>query len=102
MATKTAKATRETTGPQKGGKLIDSEMKAQKRLPRLQTKMLIDNKWVDAAQGTTFATLNPATGEKICDVAEAHVEDVNRAVHAAKKAFPVWSSKTGTIPVHRY
>jgi aldehyde dehydrogenase (NAD+) len=78
-------------------KLFDPEMKipSDKKLPRLQTKMLIDNKWVDAKAGKTFATINPATGEKICDVAEAHVEDVDWAVQAANKAFPNWSKTPG-------
>jgi delta 1-pyrroline-5-carboxylate dehydrogenase len=71
---------------------------SDKKLPRLQTKMLIDNKWVDAKAGKTFATINPATGEKICDVAEAHVEDVDWAVQAANKAFPNWSKTPGNPP----
>ncbi len=33
--------------------------------------------------------------EKICDVAEAHVEDVDWAVQAANKAFPNWSNTPG-------
>ena len=32
--------------------------------------MLIGGKWVDAQSGKTFPTLNPATGETICQVAE--------------------------------
>jgi aldehyde dehydrogenase (NAD+) len=77
------------------GKLFDPEMRIDKQLPGLITKLLINNKWVDAASGKTFATINPATGEKICDVAEAHTEDVNRAVQAAKAAFPKWSKTSG-------
>jgi delta 1-pyrroline-5-carboxylate dehydrogenase len=85
-------------------KLFDPEMKipSDKKLPRLQTKMLIDNKWVDAKAGKTFATINPATGEKICDVAEAHVEDVDWAVQAANKAFPNWSKTPGILPIPTY
>ena len=33
-------------------------------------KILIGGRWVDAASGKTFPTLNPATGETICQVAE--------------------------------
>jgi aldehyde dehydrogenase (NAD+) len=93
MAT-TSKRSQLDTAP-KAGKLIDESMKIDKKLPELQTKMLVDNRWVDAVSGKTFATINPATGEKICDVAEAHGEDVERAVQAAKRAFPSWSHKTG-------
>jgi aldehyde dehydrogenase (NAD+) len=49
--------------------------------------MLIGGKWVDSASGKAFATVNPATGEKICDVAEGDKADVDLAVKAARKAF---------------
>jgi aldehyde dehydrogenase (NAD+) len=52
-----------------------------------QTKMLIDGKWVDAASGKTFETLNPATGKVIADVAEGDKADVDKAVKAARRAF---------------
>ena len=51
------------------------------------TKLLIDNQWTEAASGRTFATINPSTGEEICQVAEAAKEDVDRAVTAARRAF---------------
>jgi aldehyde dehydrogenase (NAD+) len=50
-------------------------------------KMLIDGKWVDAASGKKFETHNPATGELLATVAEGDVEDINRAVAAARRAF---------------
>jgi aldehyde dehydrogenase (NAD+) len=50
-------------------------------------KMLIDGKWVDAASGKKFETLNPATGELLATVAEGDAEDINRAVAAARRAF---------------
>jgi len=51
------------------------------------TRLLINNQWVDSESGRTFATLNPATGEEICQVAEADEPDVNKAVKAARRAF---------------
>jgi aldehyde dehydrogenase (NAD+) len=54
--------------------------------PRV-TQLLIDGKFVNSASGKTFDTFNPATEEKICSVQEAGVEDVERAVKAARKAF---------------
>src|SRR5215470_6778746 len=51
------------------------------------TKLLINNKWTDAASGKTFPTINPATGETIAQVAEADAADVDRAVGAARAAF---------------
>jgi aldehyde dehydrogenase (NAD+) len=49
--------------------------------------LLIGGKWVDAASGKTFPTLDPATGETICNVAEGDAADVDLAVKAARKAF---------------
>src|SRR5438105_1878152 len=57
--------------------------------PKVKTQqpMFIGGKWLDSASGKTFPTLNPATGEKICDVAEGDKADVDKAVTAARKAF---------------
>jgi aldehyde dehydrogenase (NAD+) len=52
-----------------------------------QTKLLINNEWVDPADGKSFETYNPATGEVIGKVAEAGAKDVDRAVKAARKAL---------------
>jgi len=50
-------------------------------------KLIINGEAVDAATGRTFRTMNPATEEAICEVAEAGPEDVDRAVKAARAAF---------------
>jgi len=52
-----------------------------------QTKILIDNKWVESVSGKQFETTNPATGEVLAKVAEADSADVDLAVKAARKAF---------------
>ena len=53
----------------------------------------IDGKFVDAASGKTFESINPATGAVLASVAEGDAEDVNRAVSAARRAFKAghWS-----------
>jgi aldehyde dehydrogenase (NAD+) len=51
------------------------------------TKLLINNRWVPSESGKTFATVNPSTGEEICQIAEADAADVDKAVHAARRAF---------------
>ena len=51
------------------------------------TKILINNRWVSSRSGKTFPTINPSTGEEICQVAEADVADVEEAVKAAREAF---------------
>ena len=52
-----------------------------------KTQLLIDGEWRDSVSGNTFATINPATEEKIADVAEGTAEDVDIAVRAARRAF---------------
>jgi len=52
-----------------------------------ETKLLINNRWVNSRSGKTFPTINPSTGEEICQVAEADEADVNEAVKAARNAF---------------
>jgi aldehyde dehydrogenase (NAD+) len=56
-------------------------------VPVNYTKLLINGQFVDAASGKTFPTLDPRTGEVIAHVAEGDVEDINHAVHVARKAF---------------
>jgi aldehyde dehydrogenase (NAD+) len=55
------------------------------------TKLFINNEWVDSASGKTFQTINPSTGEAICEVAEGDKADVDRAVKAAQEAFRLGS-----------
>ena len=66
----------------------------QSQIPITATKLLIDNRFVESASGKTFPTINPATGEEICRVAEADGEDVNRAVRAARTATCAVRSRT--------
>ncbi len=49
--------------------------------------MLIDGKWCPSVSGKMFETVNPATGQVICRVAEGDKEDINLAVAAARRAF---------------
>lgn len=66
------------------------------RLVRYQ--MLIDGAWVDAEDGRTFESMNPATGEAWAVVPEATAGDVDRAVAAAHRAFShgPWARMTPT------
>ncbi|MFW6075857.1 MAG: aldehyde dehydrogenase family protein, partial [Chloroflexota bacterium] len=52
-----------------------------------KVQLLIGGKFVDAAEGETFESMNPATGKPWATVAKASKEDVDRAVDAARKAF---------------
>src|SRR5262245_16268620 len=56
--------------------------------PRVKDRPLfIGGKWLDSVSGKTVPTINPATGETICQVAEGDKADIDLAVAAARKAF---------------
>ena len=59
-------------------------------------KLFINNEWVEANLGRRFDVINPATEEKLTDVAEAGAVDVDAAVAAAREAFDngLWSDFT--------
>ena len=54
-------------------------------------KMWIDGKWVSAVSGATYRVVNPATEEEIAQIPKGDERDVDLAVKAARKAFPLWS-----------
>jgi aldehyde dehydrogenase (NAD+) len=58
------------------------------RQPKIrQTQCFIGGKWLPAASGKTFETINPATEEVIAQVAEGDASDVDLAVDAARDAL---------------
>jgi aminobutyraldehyde dehydrogenase len=57
-------------------------------------KVLIGGEFVESASGETMDVIAPATGEVIAAVPQCSSEDVDRAVAAAKQAWPEWSEKT--------
>src|SRR5580658_9047492 len=60
---------------------------SQNKIRISATKLLINNRWVDSESGKTFGTINPSTGEEICQIAEADAVDVEKAVKVARAAF---------------
>ncbi len=58
-----------------------------------RNQAFINGQFVPAASGKTFASINPATGDTLAQVAEGDAEDIDRAVAAARKAFDAghWS-----------
>lgn len=61
----------------------------------IQADLFINNKFVPALDGKTFATINPSTGKEIGQVAEASAKDVDVAVKAAREAFETtWGENT--------
>lgn len=67
---------------------------------RFRDKAFIDGKTVPARSGRTFASINPATGETLAEVASCGEEDIDLAVAAARHSFEagVWSR---TSPAYR-
>ncbi|XVQ86841.1 aldehyde dehydrogenase family protein [Microbispora siamensis] len=57
--------------------------------------LFIDGEWVEPQGEERHKTVNPATEEVLAEVAWAGEADVDRAVQAAAKAFPVWSAMPG-------
>lgn len=58
-------------------------------------QLYIHGQAVDASSGTTFTSVNPATGETLCPIQIANAADVDRAVESAQTGFRVWSHMTG-------
>lgn len=50
-------------------------------------KMFIDGEWVTGSEGGTSKSINPTDGSVLAEVTEGTVEDVRKAVAAAKKSF---------------
>ncbi len=60
----------------------------------LQKQIFINNQWQDAISKATFQVYNPANQSLITEVADAGIEETNRAIEAAAKAFKTWSCET--------
>jgi acyl-CoA reductase-like NAD-dependent aldehyde dehydrogenase len=56
-------------------------------------RLLVDGALVDASGGATYETIDPSTGEALGRAADARVEDAERAITAARRAFDTteWS-----------
>jgi acyl-CoA reductase-like NAD-dependent aldehyde dehydrogenase len=57
----------------------------------VQNKLFIDGEFVDAQSRSRIPVLNPHDNSLITEVAEAQKADIDRAVEAARKAFPAWA-----------
>ena len=59
----------------------------------LKTDGLVNGQWV--AGSSRFDVHDPATGQKLADVANLHAQDAEAAIAAANAAWPAWRAKTG-------
>lgn len=62
---------------------------------KIETRLFINNEFVEAKSGITFPVFNPTNGETVAYVHEASKEDVDDAVASAEAASPVWSALGG-------
>jgi betaine-aldehyde dehydrogenase len=60
----------------------------------IRHQLFIGRKFFDAESGETLTSVNPHDNSPIADVAMAGKANVDKAVAAAKAAFPVWA-RTG-------
>ena len=78
-----------------------------------RNQIFIDGQFVPSASGKTFASINPATGAVLANVAEGDEEDIRRAVTSGRKAFesgapaagrshPAKPDRTGAAGQHGY
>lgn len=55
-------------------------------------QLLIDGKSCPAIDNTTFDHIGPTTGDVVTKASAGKVDDANKAIEAAAKAFPIWSA----------
>jgi aldehyde dehydrogenase (NAD+) len=82
---------RSATSPHKDADMATATAEKKRttvKKPQVKDQPLfIGGKWLDSVSGKTFPTVDPATGETICQVAEGDKADIDLAVKAARKAF---------------
>jgi aldehyde dehydrogenase (NAD+) len=61
-------------------------------------RLFIDGEYRESSDGSTVASVNPATREKMAEVAKGTVQDAKAAIDAAEVAFEKWSE---VPPPHR-
>src|SRR5690625_3273590 len=61
---------------------------------RKNFQQYIDGKWIDSTSSTVIDVINPATEEVFGQISDGTKEDLDKAVKAARKAFPSFSTTT--------
>src|ERR1700744_3608187 len=61
------------------------------------TKFYIDGEWVEPAVPNLFDVINPATEEVAGQISLGSAKDVDRAVTAARRAFPSYSATSRDV-----
>src|SRR3546814_17729191 len=75
--------------------VCSSDLKTREAARRLTTGKtyghFIGGEWVGSNSGETITLKNPATGADLAYIQSGNAIDVNRAVEAAARAFPIWA-----------
>ncbi|KAI5365305.1 Putative aldehyde dehydrogenase domain, aldehyde/histidinol dehydrogenase [Septoria linicola] len=61
---------------------------------KIEYRHYIDGKFTESSDNGKFELKSPYSHDKITDICEASEDDTNRAVAAAKAAFPAWAAKS--------
>jgi succinate-semialdehyde dehydrogenase / glutarate-semialdehyde dehydrogenase len=64
----------------------------RKVLEAVPKQLLIGGEWRDATGGATFPVEDPATGDTLCEVADATPDDARAALDAAVRAQASWAA----------
>lgn len=59
---------------------------------KIENRHYINGEFAESSDKGTFKITSPYNHERITDMCEATVDDTNRAVAAAKAAFPAWAA----------
>jgi acyl-CoA reductase-like NAD-dependent aldehyde dehydrogenase len=70
-------------------------IKEQRSLMRVYDKHYIDGVWASSSGTGTLDVVDSTTEEVIATVPAGDVDDIDRAVQAAKRAFPAWAVTPG-------
>ncbi len=62
----------------------------------MQTQLFIDGEFTDGADGRTIEVFDPHDMSLLATISEATEVDVDRAVEAAKRAYPEWKAMSAT------
>ena len=61
-------------------------------IAKLPRQLFINGEWVDGLDGARISVRDPFDDSEILSIAEARAADVDRAVAAARAAFPSWAA----------
>ena len=71
---------------------LESNTRAASVVKDAPTQLYIGGEWIDATGGATFEVEDPATGEVLCEVADATPADAMKALDAAVAAQADWAA----------